>query len=128
MAFALALRVALAEFDDEMRKQEVGLTTELEYWAYVDDITLGTTAELAPFVMTKLKETLERHGMEFRSEKCTAYCPTPARADEIREEMMQFVKWTSAGSMILGTASDGENRTEITAAGKKDHEPTRGRL
>ena len=27
-----ALRVALAEFEDEMRKQDVGLTTELEYW------------------------------------------------------------------------------------------------
>ena len=35
VAFALALRVALMEFEDEMRKQGVGLTTETEYWAYV---------------------------------------------------------------------------------------------
>ena len=91
-------------------------------------ITLAATAELAPFVMNKLKETLKRHGMELRSDKCTAYCPTPAMTDEIREEMGQFVKWTPEGFMILAAASDSEYRTEITAAGKKDHEPTRGRL
>ena len=72
VAFALALRVALAEFDEEMRKQPVGWTTELEYWAYVDHITIATTAELAPLVMTKLRETLERHGLELRKDKCTA--------------------------------------------------------
>ena len=38
------------------------------------------------------------------------------------------MKWTPAGLMILGTASDGEYRTEITETGKKDHEPTKGRL
>ena len=48
---------------------------DLEYWAYVDDITLATTPELAPFVMTKIKETLERHGTELRGDKCTAFCP-----------------------------------------------------
>ena len=62
VAFALALRVAMTELDEEMRKQGVGWTTELEYWAYVDDITIATTAELAPLVMAKLRETLERHG------------------------------------------------------------------
>ena len=82
----------MTEFQDEMKKQEVGLTTEPEYWAYVDHITLATTAELAPFVLTKLKETLERHDMELRSDKCTAYCP------------------------------------KITETGKKDLEPTKGRL
>ena len=34
----LPLRVALTEFDDEMRKQGVQFTTELEYWAHIDDI------------------------------------------------------------------------------------------
>ena len=128
VAFALVLNVGLAEFEDDLRKQEVGLTTELEYWAYVDDITLATTAELAPLVMDRLKEILERHGMELRSDKCTAYCPTPARTGGIREEMRQCVKWTPEGLMILGTASDGEYRTEITETGAKDHEPTQGRL
>ena len=79
VAFALALRVALAEFDEEMRKQRVGWTTELEYWAHVDDITTATTAEFAPLVMTKLRETLVWHGLELRKDKCTAYCPTPER-------------------------------------------------
>ena len=62
-----------------MRKQGVGWTTELEYWAYVDDITTATTAELAPLVMAKLKEALERHGLELSKDKCTVYCPTPER-------------------------------------------------
>ena len=78
VAFALALRMAMKEFDEEMR---VGWTTELEYWAYVDDITIATTAELAPLVVTKLKETLERHGLELRIDKCTAHCPTPQRVE-----------------------------------------------
>ena len=84
--------------------------------------------EAAPFVMTKLKETLERHGMELGSDKCTACCPMSERSDGIREEMKQFVKWTPEGLMFLGTASDGEYRTEITTQGKKDQEPARGRL
>ena len=80
MAFALALRVALAEFDEEMRKQGVGWTTELEYCAYVDDITMATTAECAPLVVTKLREALERHGLELRKDKCTACWPTPEKS------------------------------------------------
>ena len=75
----------MIEFEDEMRKQGVGLTTELEYGAYVDDTTIATTAELAPLVMDRLKEILERHGLELRSDKCTACCPTPERADGVRE-------------------------------------------
>ena len=108
MAFALALRVAMTEFDEEMRKQGVGWTTELEYWAYVDDITMATTAEFAPLVLTKLRETLQRDGLELRRDKCTASCPTPERVEDIREEVTQFLKWTPDGLMILGTASDGE--------------------
>ena len=50
------------------------------------------------------------------------------RTDNIREEMTQFVKWTPNGLMILGTASDGEYRTEITTAARTNHEPTSGRL
>ena len=119
VAFALALRVALAEFDEEMRKQGVGWTTELEYWAYVDDITIATTAEFAPLVMTKLRETLERHGLELRKDKCTAYCPTPETVEDTREEMTQFLKWTLDGLTILGTASGGEYRTEITTGARK---------
>ena len=46
--------VALAEFEDETRKHGVGFTSDMEHWAFVDDITLATTAELAPFVMAKL--------------------------------------------------------------------------
>ena len=68
--FALALRVAMMVFEDEMRKQGVELATELEYSACVDDITIATTAELAPIVMGKLKEILERHGLELRRDKC----------------------------------------------------------
>ena len=83
VAFALALRVAMMEFDEEMRKQGVGWTTELKYWAYVDDITMATTAELAPLVMAKLRETLESTAVELRKDKCTAYCPTPERAEGI---------------------------------------------
>ena len=121
-------RVAMKEFDEEMRKQGVVWTTELEYWAYVDDITMATTAELAPLVMTKLKETLERHGLELRKDKCTAYCPTPERVECIRVEMTQFLKWTLEGLMKLETASDGEYRTEITTEAEKSHEPTDNRL
>ena len=121
-------RVAMMEFEHEMRKQGVELTTELEYWAYVDDITIATTAELAPTVMGKLKEILERRGLELRRDKCTAYCPTPERADGVREEMTQFVKWTPNGLMILGKASDGEYRTEITTGDRRNHGPTTGRL
>ena len=99
VAFALALRVAMKEFDEEMRKQGVGWTTELECWAYVDDITIATTARLAPLVTTKLRETLEEHGLELWKDKCTAYCPTPERAECIREEMTQFLKWTPEGLM-----------------------------
>ena len=42
--------------------------------------------------------------------------------------MTQFVKWTPSGLMILGTASDGEYRTEITTTARKSHEPTHDRL
>ena len=103
VAFALALRVAMKEFDEEMRKQGVGWATELEYWTYVHDITIATTTKLAPLVKTKLRETLERHGLELRKDKCTAYCPTPERVECIREEMTQFLKWTPEGLMILVT-------------------------
>ena len=64
VAFALAQGVAMTDFDEEMRKQGVGWTTELEYWA--------TTAEFAPLVVTKLRETLERHGLELRKDKPNA--------------------------------------------------------
>ena len=128
VAFALALRVALAEFDEEMRKQGVGWTTELEYWAFVDDITIATTAELAPSVMTKLRETLERRGLELRKDKCTAYCQTPERVEDIREERTQFLKWAPDGLIISRTASNGEYRTEITTEARKSHEPTSSRL
>ena len=40
-----------------MRHHGVGSTTELEYWAWVDDISIATAAALAPFVMAKLQET-----------------------------------------------------------------------
>ena len=75
--------------------------------------------------MAKLKETREKHGLDVRNDKCTALYPTPERTDNIREEMTQFVKWTP---LILGTASDGEYRTENTTAALKNHEPTSGRL
>ena len=55
------------------------------YWAYVNDITMATTAELVSFIMTSLKETLEKHGIELRNETCTACGPTPERTDHIRE-------------------------------------------
>ena len=42
--------------------------------------------------------------------------------------MTQFVKWTPEGLVILGTASDGEYRTEIVTEARKNHEPTSGRL
>ena len=57
-----------------------------EYSACVDDITLTTTGELAPLVMAKLKETLEKQSVEVRTDKCTAHCPTPGIADNIQEE------------------------------------------
>ena len=37
VAFALALRMAMKGFDEEVRKQGVGWTTEMEYWAYDND-------------------------------------------------------------------------------------------
>ena len=37
-------RVTITEFEDEMRMQGVGFTTELEYWAHDDEITIATTA------------------------------------------------------------------------------------
>ena len=43
--FALALRVVLTESEDEMRST---VSVSLPNWAYVDDITIATTAELAP--------------------------------------------------------------------------------
>ena len=62
------------------------------------------------------------------SDVITAYCPTPERVEGIREEMTQFLKWTPEGLMILGTASDGEYRTEITTEARESHEPTSSRL
>ena len=109
--FALALRMAMKEFDEEMRKQGVGWTTELEYW----------TAELAPLVMTKLKETLERHGFELKKDKCTACCPTPERVDCVREEMTQFLKWTPDGLMILGTDVGNRRSGQGCAKNAKAH-------
>ena len=100
VAFALALRVGMTDFEEEMRNKGSGARPS---W------TAGrmlTTAELAPLVMAKLRETLERHGLELRKDKCTAYCPTPERVEGIREEMTQFLKWTPEGFMILETASD----------------------
>ena len=44
LAFALALRVALTEFEDEIGENGLGLATALECWAYVDDVTVATTA------------------------------------------------------------------------------------
>ena len=72
VAFALALRVALTEFDDEMRKQ--GYTTELEYWAYVDEITTATTAELAPFCQDQNSKKRQRNMA--RSSEATNARPT----------------------------------------------------
>ena len=112
VAFALALRLALTVRRRE-RNPGIGLRTALEYWENVDDITIATTAEVAPFILAKLNETLEKHGLELRNDKCTAHCPTPERSDNIREEMIQFVKWTPNDLMILGTATDVEYRTEI---------------
>ena len=89
---------------------------------------MATTAELALLAMTKLRETLGRHGLELGKDKCTAYCPTPERVEGIREEMTEFVKWTPEGLVILETASDGEYRTEITTEARKFYEPTSGRL
>ena len=128
VAFALALEGGHDGIRRRDEKQGVGRRTELEYWAYVDEITTATTAELAPLVMAKLRETLERHGLELRKDKCTAFCPTPERVEDIREEMTHFLKWTPNGLMILGTASDGEYRTEITTEARKSHEPTSSRL
>ena len=48
--------------------------------------------------MDRLKEILERHGLELISDKCSAYCPTPGRADGVREEVTRFVKWTPDAS------------------------------
>ena len=42
--------------------------------------------------------------------------------------MTRFVKWTPSGLMILGTASDGEYRTEIRAGARRSQEPTSERL
>ena len=87
-----------------------------------------TTAELAPIVMTKLKETLERHSLELKKDKCTAHFPVLERVENIREEMTQFLKWTTEGFVMLGTANEGEYRTEITTEARKSHEPTNSRL
>ena len=103
--FALALRVVLTESEDEMRST---VSVSLPNWAHVDDITMATTAEPAPFVKTKLKWTFQRHGLELRSDKCAAFCPTKARTSQIREEMTQFLKWKPSGIMILGMTSDDE--------------------
>ena len=90
--FRAGLEVAMMEFEDEMRKQGVGLTTELEYWAYVDDITIATTAELAPIVMGRLEEILERHGLELKKRQVHSLLPNirksrwrQRRNDAIRE-------------------------------------------
>ena len=91
-------------------------------------MTPSKEPDLAPHVMTKFKETLETHGLELRNDKCTAYYATPERIAKIREDMTQFVKWTPSGLMILGTATGGDHRTEITAATRKIHEPTSDRL
>ena len=55
VAFALVLRVALTEFENEMKQSGVGLTVGLEYRAHVDDTTIATTVELAPLVMIELQ-------------------------------------------------------------------------
>ena len=66
VAFALALRVALAEFEDEMKKQASGAIKNLEYWAYVDDIPLATTPEQASFYHEQAQRNIgeTRHGAE----------------------------------------------------------------
>ena len=131
MAFALALRVDMKELNEEMRKQGVGWTTELEYWAYVDDITTATTAELAPLVVCydQAQGNAGEHGLD-RTQERQMHCIllTPERVECIREEVTQFSKWTPEGLMILETASDGEYRTEITTDARKSHEPTSSRL
>ena len=78
VVFALVLRVALTE-------RWGWLSTELEQWTYADDITLATTAELAPLVMTQLRETLENHFLELRSDESTACCPIPEKGLTISE-------------------------------------------
>ena len=76
--------------------------------------------------MGQLKETLEKQGLELRSDKGTACCPTPERTDKIREQMTQFVKWMPNGLMILGRASASGYRTEIKTEARENHEPTCG--
>ena len=64
-------------------------------------------------------------------ECCSAakYCPKHGATDEIENVMTQYVRWTPKGFMILGTACDGDCRTEITTHARKDHDdPTIGRL
>ena len=83
VAFALALRVALTEFDDEIRKQGVQFTTELEYCAYVGDINgrAGTVCH----------DETQRDA--WSSEATThSLLQTPEITATIREEMTQFVK------------------------------------
>ena len=80
--FVLALRVALTEFEDEMRKQGVQFTTELEYWAHVDDTTIASTAELAPIVMPH---------SEGRSRNMAWSCQTTSAA-QFKKEQPRFGK------------------------------------
>ena len=83
VAFALALRLLSAEFEDEMRKQGSQFATEPEYWASVDDITTATTAKCHEQNQRDARET--RSGAQERQMPNSRKSQDPRGNDALRE-------------------------------------------
>ena len=55
VALALALRVALTELHQEIKKDETFFVSRLEFWVYVDDISIAIALEKTPKAMPILQ-------------------------------------------------------------------------
>ena len=127
VAFSLALRVALAAFEQAIKADESIPDDAVRYWAYVDDITLAILPVHAAAVLQHLRAALLAHGLELRADKCTAYSPQPEDAAALASRIEAFARYTPEGLSILGTASNGDYKV-IAVAGATSCAPAEERL
>ena len=104
-AFALALRVALCEFDQVTEKDGRFLASWLKYWAYVDSITVASAPETAPTAMTPLKRpgSMDRSGWR---DTCTALATD--------NDMQRFVRRLRDGDLWVRKTNFTNSKTLVS--------------
>ena len=99
-AFAVVLQLAMAEFDENMKRQ--GMTAEQDYRcrAYVDDMVLTAQLHVLPAMIVAWEEALKRIGLSLQREKMQIYCPD-VEPREMAEEFGCSEACCSADGMVI---------------------------